>query len=134
MSSYPGGRYTQIGRTCGSPIEANRAGAWIGKLDEYGLRQTHNPDRMMRAGEEKWKADILPKLDLAKMFPDGQPKNMDEWLHETFLNITTGVRDASDGARMSAFKGPGNLAKKLSQERVLHFRDADGFTVELRGV
>lgn len=107
-------------------IDANRAGAWIGKIDDYGLRQTHSADRIMRAGEEKWKADILPKLDLARMFPNGHPKDMDAWLHETFLNITTGVRDAVDvPERMAAFKGPGNLAKKLSQERVLIFRDAD---------
>lgn len=108
-----------------SRVEANRAGAWIGKVDDYGLRQSHNPDRLMRAGEEKWKADIAPKLDLARMFPDGAPKDLDAWLHETFLNMTTGVREASSGERMAAFKGPGNLAKKLSQERVLHFRNAD---------
>lgn len=107
-------------------IEANRAGAWIGKLDDHGLRQTHNSDRMMRAGEAKWKADILPRLDLPRMFPDGLPENMDDWLHETFLNIVTGVRDADPAAgRMAAFKGPGNLAKKISQERVLHFKNAD---------
>lgn len=109
-----------------SRIEANRAGAWIGKIDDYGLRQTHNSDRLMRAGEAKWKADILPKLDLARMFPDGPPKDLDDWLHETFLNIVTGVRDADPTAgKMAAFKGPGNLAKKLSQERTLHFRTAD---------
>lgn len=109
-----------------SRIEANRAGAWIGKVDDYGLRQTHNSDRLMRAGEAKWKADILPRLDLPRMFPDGLPKDLDDWLHETFLNIVTGVRDANPSAgKMAAFKGPGNLAKKLSQERVLHFRTAD---------
>lgn len=106
-------------------IEANRAGAWIGKLDDYGLRQSHNADRILRAGEEKWKADILPRLDLARMFPEGTPKDLDGWLHETFLNIVTGVRDSADAGKMAAFKGPGNLAKKLSQERVFHFNTAD---------
>ena len=109
-----------------SRIEANRAGAWIGKLDDHGLRQTHNADRIMKAGEAKWKADILPKLDTARMFPNGPPKDMDGWLHETFLNIVTGVRDGDPTAgKMAAFKGPGNLAKKASHERTLHFRNAD---------
>lgn len=107
-------------------IEANRAGAWIGKVDDYGLRQTHSSDRLMRAGEAKWKEDILPRLDLDRMFPGGVPEDLDGWLHETFLNIVTGVRDADpDAGRMAAFKGPGNLAKSLSQERVLHFKTAD---------
>src|SRR5690606_4792470 len=77
-------------------------------------------------GEAKWKADILPKLDLARMFPDGPPKDMDKWLHETFLNIVTGARDVDQTAsKMAAFKGPGNLAKRVSQERTLIFRNAD---------
>jgi hypothetical protein len=110
-------------------LDGNRAGAWTGKLDNYVVRQSHSPDRIAQAGEAKWKADILPRLDLARMFPDGPPKNLDDWLHETFLNLTTGVRlkGAADttAERMTAFKGPANLAKKLSQERVLHFRSPD---------
>lgn len=114
-----------------SRLDANRAGGWIGKLDDYGLRQTHSADRIMRAGEAKWKADILPKLDIDRMRSEGAfgkaegPADIDDWLHETFLNIVTGVRDTTSGQRMAAFKGPGNLAKSLSQERVLHFRNAD---------
>ncbi len=110
-------------------LDGNRAGGWIGKLDNYVVRQSHSPDRLARAGEADWKAKILPRLDLARMFPDGPPKNLDEWLHETYLNLTTGVRPkgAADftAQRMAAFKGPGNLAKSLSQERVFHFRSAD---------
>lgn len=110
-------------------IEGNRHGAWIGKLDNYVVRQTHHPDRIAEAGFAKWKADTLPKLDLPRMFPNGVPRDLDAWLNETFLNLTTGVRIKGAGdftaERMAAFKGPGNLAKKLSQERVLHFRSAD---------
>lgn len=112
-------------------LDGNRHGSWIGKLDNYVVRQSHHPDRIMDAGEAKWKAEILPRLDMAQTFPEGVPANLDEWLHETFLNLTTGVRPkgASDfGAeRMAAFKGPGNLAKKLSQERTLHFKSADNW-------
>jgi len=110
-------------------IEANRHGAWIGKEPHYVVRQSHHPDRLASAGFERWKTDIKPQLDLARMFPDGPPKNLDDWLHETWLNLTTGVRIKDDvsGERMAAFKGPGNLAKKVSQERVLHFTSPEGW-------
>jgi hypothetical protein len=108
--------------------DGNRHGGWIGKLDNYVVRQSHSPDRMIAAGEKAWKDAILPRLDMAKTFPDGVPKDLGDWFHETFTNLTTGVRPKSGDAsaeRMSAFKGPGNLAKKMSQERTLHFKGAD---------
>lgn len=108
--------------------DGNRHGGWIGKLDNYVVRQSHHPDRIAKAGFDEWKAKILPRLDMAKTFPDGGPKDLDAWLAETFANLTTGVRIKAGDAtaeRMAAFKGPGNLAKKLSQERVLHFKSAD---------
>lgn len=109
-----------------SRIEANRAGAWVGKEPNYIVRQSHHPDRIASEGEAAWKADILPRLDLARMFPEGPPKDMDAWLRETFHNITTGVRPGPDfSERMAAFKGPGSLAKKASAERVIHFKSAD---------
>lgn len=108
-------------------LDANRAGAWIGKEDHYVVRQSHSPDRMAKAGEERWLAYIRPRLDLERMWPNGDvPKDLDGWLHETYLNLTTGIRPKGETeGRMAAFKGPGNLAKKVSQERVLHFRTAD---------
>ncbi len=110
-------------------IEANRHGAWIGKEPNYVVRQSHHPDRMSTAGFETWKADIQPRLDLARMFPDGPPKDLGDWLRETYLNLTTGVRPDGEvgGERMAAFKGPGNLAKRVSQERVLHFNSPDAW-------
>lgn len=109
-----------------SRVEANRYGAWIGKEKHYVVRQSHSPDRIATAGEAAWKADLLPRLDLGRMFPNGPPSNLDDWLHETYMNLTTGVRlTGEDGSRMAAFKGPGNLAKKASAERVIHFKSDD---------
>ena len=108
--------------------EANHSGAWIGKLDHYVVRQTHHADRLLEAGVEKWNNDTLPKLDLERMFPDGVPAELETWMREAFDNITTGIRpDKGDfnAERMAAFQGPGNLAKKVSQERVFHFKSAD---------
>lgn len=110
--------------------EANHSGAWVGKLDNYIVRQTHHSDRLLEAGSEKWFNEIVPRLDLEKMFPDGVPSDLKGWMQEAFDNITTGIRPEKGDAsamRMAAFKGPGNLAKKASQERVFHFKSADSW-------
>lgn len=109
-------------------LEANRHGAWIGKLKNYLFRQTNSPDRISKAGLERWKTGARENMDFDQMFPDGMPENLDVWLDEAFNNITTGVRprhktDAT-AERMSAFKGPKNLGKSLSSERVFIFKSA----------
>lgn len=108
-------------------LDANRAGAMIGKLDGYAGRQSWNPDRMIRETEATWAADMAERLDFDRVFDSGLPteKELAEWYHEGFTNLTTGVRIERGDAtaeRMAAFKGPGNLAKKMSMERVYHFK------------
>lgn len=112
-------------------LEANRAGAWIGKLKNYVIRQTNNSDKISSLGPEKWKALAIKEMDFERMFPDGLPENMDTWLTEAYNNITTGVRPRTradrTAERMGAFKGPRNLAKSVSAERVFYFKDADSW-------
>lgn len=43
--------------------QENDAGGWRGKLDGYVTRQSHDSLAVRRAGYEKWKAFILPRLD-----------------------------------------------------------------------
>lgn len=107
--------------------DANKAGAWIGKIKGYITRQSHDQIRLMRAGKDAWIAAVKPKLDYNRMFPSGAPDNIDNWLAQTYENIITGnhTKLDSDAAKMAAFKGPANLAKKASAERVLHFKSAD---------
>lgn len=102
-------------------LDANRAGANIGKLPGYIARQSHDSEKIGSAGFTKWRDDILPRLD---------PKTFDGVADEgKFLK---GVYDglvSGDHLKFNAepkangFKGPANIAKKLSQERVLHFKD-----------
>lgn len=108
-------------------LDANRAGASIGKIAGYIVRQSHDADKVLGAGFDAWRDAIRPKLDLARMFPDGVPEDLDRWLRESWLGITTGLHESlpSNAERMAAFTGPGNLAKKLSQERKLHFKSSD---------
>lgn len=105
----------------------NRAGAWIKPLEGYVIRQSHDMHKMRRAGFEKWRNTILPLLDNERTFGDTDP---DEFLQEAFNALKSGIHLKSGDAEVDlklAFKGPGNLAKRISQHRVLHFKDADAF-------
>ncbi len=110
-------------------VEANKAGAWIGKVDGYITRQGHDARKIEKAGFTTWRDAILPRLDLAKTFPDlTDAKELDDVLKDVWKGLSTGVHlTAQTGASMPGFKGPANLAKKLSHERVLHFKEGQWF-------
>jgi hypothetical protein len=110
--------------------DANRAGAWIGKQAGYVTRQSHDPWKMVKLGKDAWVQAIAPRLDWAKMEAQHGPiANKAEWLGKTWLNLTTGLHLKAPGAETNTgFKGPGNLAKRMSAERVLHFKSADDWT------
>ena len=124
----------------------NRAGANIGELENYVVRQMHDPLLMMKnfkdieGSKAEWVAFIKPLLNKEKTF-DGlsdkvtSEKSIDDlendFLGEIFTNLVTGNHNKSgdlnsiDGKRfmMDGFSGPKNLAKSMSQSRVLHFKD-----------
>lgn len=107
--------------------DANRAGAWIGKQAGYITRQSHDPWKLVKTGQQGWISSIAPRLDWARMEAQHGPiPNKVEWLAKTWKNLTTGVHLKAPGAETNTgFKGPGSLAKRMSQERVLHFKSAD---------
>jgi hypothetical protein len=104
-------------------IDANRAGTFIGKLDNYVARQSHDPYKLQTAGFPQWRDFIRGRLDPATF---ANVKDPDEFLLKAYNGLVSGVHlKVAQGP--SGFKGPRNLAKKLSQERVLHFKDADSW-------
>lgn len=107
-----------------SRIDANRAGAYIRKLPGYVVRQSHDSYKLERAGFQQWRDEILPLLD-ERTFA-GNPD------HESFLlaaynGLVSGVHLKATPDGPSGFKGPRNLAKKVSAERVLHFKDGQAW-------
>ncbi|SFQ45756.1 hypothetical protein SAMN05216229_1238 [Geopseudomonas sagittaria] len=103
-----------------SRIDANRTGAFIRKLPGYVVRQSHDPYKIERAGFQQWRDDILPLLD-ERTFDAG---DRDGFLLATYNGLVSGVHlKANKPAEASGFKGPRNLANKVSAERVLHFKD-----------
>lgn len=101
-------------------VDANRSGAFIRKLPGYIVRQSHDPYKLERAGFRQWRDEILPLLD-ARTF-DGVV-DQDQFLLSAYNGLVSGVHLKATAPEPTGFKGPRNLAKKLSQERVLHFKD-----------
>jgi len=113
-----------------SRADANKAGAWIGKLQGYITRQSHDQWKMAKRGVNEWVSSIEPRLDWARIeATHGAIANRREWLEGTYTNLVTGVHLKAQGATSNnGFKGPGNLAKRMSEERVLHFKSADDWS------
>lgn len=107
---------------------ANQAGAYIQPRPGYIFRQSHDQIRIRRAGFEEWKNFIMDKLDAEETFKDANPE---EFLRGAYEGLATGLHKRFKGEAESnflhGFKGPANIAKKMSQERLLHFKDAESF-------
>lgn len=110
--------------------DANRAGAWIGKEPGYIVRQSHDRERIESAGFQKWSEEIAPKLDWDRT---GQgnlltAEDRNKFLLEVYKNLTMGrIREAGGSDLSSNFSQAriGSRAKKLSSERVLHFKSGE---------
>jgi hypothetical protein len=115
--------------------DQNAHGAFIRKIDGYIVSQSHDMFRVGRAGKDKWIADVKPLLS-PRMFQDVtltgdeavDTRSIDEFLGFIYDELRTGnFLKADPEAPLIGFKGPANLAKRVSQSRVLHFKDADAF-------
>ena len=110
-----------------SMARENRAGAWKKRTEGFVVSQTHDMHRMRRAGFEAWRDAILPRLDFERTFAGVD--DPEKFLKGAYDGLVTGIHLKANGAAENdlqfAFKGPANLAKKVSQHRVLHFKSAD---------
>lgn len=107
-----------------SRLDANKEGAAIGKERGYITRQSHDLHKIRQAGFDKWKEAIAPRLDLDRMVIPGDDLNA--FLKKTYDGLASGVHlKAETRPTLTGFKGPSNIAKRASQERVLHFKSAD---------
>lgn len=104
----------------------NDAGAYIGKLDHYVTRQSHDMEKIRGGGSDTdfaaWRDFIEPKLD-ERTFEDVDNRN--KFLSDVWRALASGIHETSTGADWLGFRGPGNLAKRLAADRKLHFKSAD---------
>jgi hypothetical protein len=105
----------------------NRAGAWAKPLAGYITRQSHDMTRLVRAGFDNWREFITPLLD-PRTFDGHDDVNL--FFREVYDTLASGEAHRATGGDSDlslAFTGPGNLAKRLSSHRTLHFRNADAW-------
>lgn len=132
------GQATEMGRKM-----QNGAGAWIGKLPGYVMRQDWDMLKV-RYAAGRTASDFLPgaKYDWEKHFQAWSKKFLDRVDHEktfddptdtagvrkymeyVFNALASGKHEESKGADdwLMGFTGPGNRAKRISQHRSIHFK------------
>lgn len=111
-------KYNELARS-----DANASGAWVGRQWGYIVRQSHDMDRIRGAGFEEWRDFILDKLDARTFDNRSDPET---FLRHVWQGLASGVhiKNTANDA-VSGFKGPQNVAKAISQDRLLHFKSAD---------
>ncbi|TET75141.1 MAG: hypothetical protein E3J43_08795, partial [Candidatus Heimdallarchaeota archaeon] len=100
----------------------NRAGARIGKLEDWVLPQSHDTNKIRKAGFEKWSNSIRGGLDKARIEAE-QGRPLEDVLETAFENITT------PQIEISAIKGGSVLAKRGEAHRILHFKNGDDMII-----
>ncbi|QLB63473.1 hypothetical protein [Paraburkholderia caribensis] len=107
---------------------SNDAGAWIGQRAGYIVRQSHDMLRIRNAGYQAWRDAADRFFDLPRMMAKSGATNADALLKAVHTELASGnfMRLVTE-VENQPFKGPGNLAKKISQERIIYFKDADSW-------
>ncbi len=112
----------------GMRVSLNQAGGWIEKLDHYITLQSHDMMKVRGDGSPEafrtWRDFILPRLDPVTFRDTADPEKL---LRQVWDNLSSGVHTTSTSETLAGFSGPANVAKRVSQERVLHFADADAW-------
>lgn len=103
-------------------VDANKAGAWIGKRAGYIVRQSHDPARIRVQGFDEWLKDATQWFDFAEMGPMSRSD-----LHDLYKNLATGNHLKDSPQEVTGFKGPGNIARRLSRGREIEFKDANAW-------
>lgn len=115
----------------GMRLRFNRSGGDIGKLDKFGLPQTHNMEKIALAGKEQWINDVLPNQDRdmfahedGRLYSDDELKSL---LDYSFDSITSNGANKIEIGRQSTGGVSSKVTSRHSESRVLHFKDADAW-------
>lgn len=117
--------------------DLNESGAFIGKLDDHHWSQVHDQYKIKGSAEE-WRVRMDEGLDVKRTFGfskedmAGDPalkELYDEVMGQWFQDLSTGnhLRVTPSTPQKGTGTGSVNIAKSVSQERKIHFKDAEAF-------
>lgn len=108
----------------------NRSGGDIGKLDDWGLPQTHDLAKIVKAGKEAWVQKAEQLIDTSKyVHEDGSYYSQQEirkLLEYSYDTLSSNSANKTEVGRQS-FGGNSKVTSRHSESRVLHFKDADAW-------
>lgn len=112
----------------------NNEGAFMGSYDGYIARTSHSSHRLIQMGEDAWLGYANQYFDLDLIYPNRSPQFIEEQLRAQYKRIASGLHDSYDPEEldlMPPVQGQ-NLARKVSERRIIHFRDADSWLQYMR--
>lgn len=110
-------------------VKANEAGAWIGKANGYITSTFHDSVRIAK-NQDGWMESALANFDLARMADEMEVdvSEMPGILASIGRNFADGVHLKLPEPGKTVAKGVKGIGRKLSHDRVIHFKDADAWS------
>lgn len=110
----------------GLRLRFNAAGGHIGKLDRWGLPQSHDSLKLRAAGYRSWRGFTLPLLDRARMIDHDSGLSLDDETLEALLaDMFETVRTDGWASRApGGAQGRRKLGNQRAEHRFLQFKNA----------
>ena len=109
----------------------NRSGGDIGKLDDWGLPQTHDLAKIVKAGKEAWVQKAEQLIDTSKyVHEDGSYYSQQEirqLLEYSFDTLSSNGANKTEIGRQATGGISSKVTSRHSESRVLHFKDANAW-------
>lgn len=109
----------------------NRSGGDIGKLDDWGLPQTHDLAKIVKAGKDAWVNKAEQLINTEKYVNDDgsyySQQQIRELLEHSYDTLSSNGANKIEVGRQSTAGVSSKVTSRHSESRVLHFKDADAW-------
>ena len=109
----------------------NRSGGDIGKLDDWGLPQTHDLAKIVKAGKDAWVKKAEQLINTEKYVNDDgsyySQQQIRELLEYSYDTLSSNGANKTEVGRQSTAGASSKVTSRHSESRVLHFKDADAW-------